>query len=36
MTNVDELFQQLVNIGQHPKQKARYRNYSRKDWSLLR
>ena len=22
MTNVDELFQQLVNIGQHPKQKA--------------
>ena len=22
MTNVDELFQQLVNIGQHPKQKV--------------
>ena len=36
MTNVNELFQNLIELGQHPKEKGRYHYCNGKNWSLFR
>ena len=36
MTNVKELFQDLVEVGQHPKRNGRYCNCHGKNWTFSR
>ena len=36
MTNVSKMFDNLVELGQHPKVESRYGDGNGKDWSLFR